>query len=124
MKRGFTLIELLAVLVILGLLGMIVIPVVDKLIQDSRNDLYDVQIKNIEDGARSWGAKNPLSLPNKNESIIKTVLELEKEGFIEIDMQNPKTNEPFCDSSYVTITNTGSGFTYSYDVNSGNCGEL
>ena len=63
MKKGFTLVELLAVLVILGLLGLIVVPVVDKIIKDNRNNLYELQIKNIEEGARNWAAKNPLSLP-------------------------------------------------------------
>ena len=121
MKKGFTLIELLAVLVILGLLGLIVIPVVDKILKDSRNDLYDLQIKNIEDGARSWAAKNPLTLPENGNSTTKTIAELEEEGFIEVDVKNPKTGEVFCDDSYVTITNTGSGFTYSYDADSGSC---
>ena len=47
-NKGFTLVELLAVLVILGLLGLIVVPVVDKIIKDTRNNLYELQIKNIE----------------------------------------------------------------------------
>ena len=121
MKKGFTLIELLAVLVVLGLLGLIVIPTVDKILKDSRNDLYDLQIKNIEDGTRNWAAKNPLILPENGNSITKTIAELEEEGFIEMDVKNPKTGDTFCDDSYVTITNTGSGFTYSYAVDSGSC---
>lgn len=121
MKKGFTLVELLAVLVILGLLGLIVVPVVDKVIKDSKNDLYNIQIQNIEDGARSWAAKNPLNLPEENNSIRKTVLELKNDGFIEVDIKNPKTNKLFCDDSYVTITNTTNGFQYNYDVNSGSC---
>lgn len=118
---GFTLVELLAVLVILGLLGLIVVPVVDKILKDSREDLYNLQIKNIEDGAKNWAAKNPLTLPENGNSMTKTIAELEEEGFIEVDVKNPKTGDNFCDDSYVTITNTGSGFTYSYDVNSGSC---
>ena len=121
MQKGFTLVELLAVLVILGLLGLIVIPLVDNILKDSREDLYNIQIKNIEEGARDWAAKNPLILPEKGESTKKTIAELEEEGFIEMDIKNPKTKEAFCDDSFVTITNTGSGFTYSYDVNSGSC---
>lgn len=121
MKRGFTLVELLAVLVILGLLGLIVVPVVDKLIKDNKNNLYELQIKNIEEGARDWAAKNPLSLPEVGEQMTKTISDLETDGFIEVDIKNPKTNLIFCKDSYVTITNTGSGFTYNYDVDSGSC---
>lgn len=121
MKRGFTLVELLAVLVILGLLGLIAVPVVDKIIKDNKNDLYELQIKNIEEGARDWAASNPLILPEVGKETTKTISELEDEGFIEIDIKNPKTNTTFCKDSYVTITNTGNGFTYSYNVNSGSC---
>lgn len=121
MKRGFTLVELLAVLVILSLLSLITVPVVDKLIKDNKEKMYDIQIKNIEDGAKDWAAANPFSMPEDGESITKTIKELEDGGFIEVDIKNPKTNEVFCDTSYVKITNKNNVYSYTYDPDNGNC---
>ena len=115
MKKGFTLTELLAVITLLGLLSLIVVPVVDKLIKDSEEELYQTQIKNIESGAKNWASKNIFSLPeNVGESINKTICDLEKEGFIEIDIKNPKTDELFYKDSYVRITKTDYGYEYEY----------
>ncbi len=63
MKKGFTLIELLAVIVILGLLAMVAVPAMSRAIKESKQNLYDVQIKNIENGARNWAADNLSILP-------------------------------------------------------------
>ena len=57
MKKGFTLIELLGVIILLGLVGLIVIPSITKLIKDSRQDLYENQVRTIEESARKWGFK-------------------------------------------------------------------
>ena len=58
MKKGFTLIELLAVITLLGFLSLIVVPVVDKIIKDSEQDLYETQINNIEQAAKNWSSEN------------------------------------------------------------------
>ena len=85
MKRGFTLIELLAVITIIGLLSLIVVPIVDTIIKDNNQELYDIQIKNIEDAAKNWASNNILSLPEDiNDTMSITICDLEKEGFIEI----------------------------------------
>ena len=119
MKRGFTLIELLTVITIIGLLSLIVVPVVDKIIKENNQELYDIQIKNIEDAAKNWASNNMFSLPDTGDSIEVTICDLEKSGFIEIDMKNPRTNELFYKDSYVTITNTSYGLTFDYDEVSG-----
>lgn len=118
MKKGFTLVELLAVITLLGLLSLIVVPVVDKLIKDSEEELYQTQIKNIEDGAKNWASKNIFNLPESG-YIDKTICELERDGFLEIDMKNPKTEELFYKDSYVRITKTDYGFEYEYIEESG-----
>ena len=115
MKKGFTLVELLAVITLLGLLSLIVVPVVDKIIKDSQEDLYQTQINNIEAGAKNWAADNVFSLPEENgKHVDKTICDLEKEGFLEIDIKNPKTDELFYKDSYVRITKTDYGFEYEY----------
>ncbi len=115
MKEGFTLVELLAVIILLGLLSLIAVPVVDKLIKDSEEDLYQNQINNIEASAKNWASENIFSLPeNVGDYVDKTICDLEKEGFLEVDIKNPKNDEIFYKDSYVRITKTDYGFEYEY----------
>ena len=90
MKKGFTLIELLSVIILLGLLSLIVIPVVDKIIKENKEQAYQTNIKMIEEGARGWAAENTFNLPSENgEYVDLTICELEYSGKIEIDVRNP-----------------------------------
>ena len=118
MKKGFTLIELLAVITLLGLLSLIVVPVVDKLIKNSQDDLYETQISNIEMAAKNWASENIFSLPDSG-YIDKTICDLERSGFLDVDIKNPKTDELFYKDSYVRITKTNYGFEYKY-IETGN----
>lgn len=118
MKKGFTLTELLMVIVLLGLLGLIVIPVVDKLIKDSKEDLYKTQINNIELAAKNWATSNIFQLPDSG-YVDRTICDLERTGFLEIDVKNPKTEELFYKDSYVRITKTDYGYDYDYIEGSG-----
>lgn len=116
MKKGFTLIELLSVIILLGLLSLIVVPTVDKIIKENKEQAYQTNIKMIEAGARGWAAENVFDLPNENgEYIDKTICDLESSGKIEMDIRNPKTNELFYKDSYVRITKTEYGYDYQYE---------
>lgn len=118
-KNGFTLVELLSVLVLLGMISLITIPVVDKVLKENRENMYQTNIKMIEDGAKSWAGANIFSLPKEGEFVDLTICDLEKSGFIEIDVKNPKTEELFYKDSYVRITKDAYGFNYDYNENSG-----
>ena len=120
MKRGFTLVELLMVIILLGAISLIVVPVVDKLIKENRESLYQTNIKMIEDGAHSWASENVFNLPEAEDEFIElTICELEKAGHLEIDIKNPKNDKLFYKDSKVKITKTKYGFEYEYDENSG-----
>lgn len=114
-KNGFTLVELLGALVIMMLLAAIVLPNINAISKSSRNDLYETQIHIIEEAARLWGARNLYNLPeNDGESVTISLLQLKLSGFLEPDIENPKTEELFPDDMNIVITK--SGHTYFYEV--------
>ena len=70
-KKGFTLVELLAVIMILGLVGLIAIPTVTKVIKNSKQKLYDSQITMIEQSGKKWGIDNINRLSETQKNIHK-----------------------------------------------------
>ena len=62
MKKGFTLAELIAVLVVLALVSMIAVPAVTDSLKKYKGEVCEVQMNNITEAARSWGAKNLANL--------------------------------------------------------------
>ena len=58
-KKGFTLVELLAVIVILGLLGALTIPLVEKIIKDNREKVHQVNVDTILNAAYDYAQTNP-----------------------------------------------------------------
>lgn len=58
MKKGFTLVELLAVVVILGITSTIVFPAIGNIISNSKRDLYNSQVLDIEAAAEKWATNN------------------------------------------------------------------
>ena len=115
MKRGFTLIEVIAVITILGIIGVIAVIAVDKTIKDNNQRLYEMQISNIEDAARTWGSKNIKYLPdNLDEAISIPLIVLKKDGLVDKEIKNPKTGELFLNDMYIDITYKNG--IYNYDV--------
>ncbi len=104
-NKGFTLAEILGVITILGLLGLIVFPAVDKAIKEGKEDLYKVQVSNIEAGAIAWVAENVFSAPSKEgEMITLTLRQLKQAGKVDNEIINPKTKTLFPNDMLVTIT--------------------
>lgn len=80
MKKGFTLTELLAVIVIMGIIGLIAIPNVQNLMERHKNNMLQIQERNIESAARSWGADHTYLLPTLEDASIKKTYEEVKNG--------------------------------------------
>lgn len=116
-QKGFTLVELLGVISVLAVLALLIIPTVNKSVGDSKNELYDAQIENIKDAARTWSADHVRNLPSTDEgSTIVTLADLKSGGYISKDIMNPKTKKKFSDTVTVTITQKNGGYIYSVNV--------
>lgn len=103
MKKGFTLAELLGVLVILAAILLIIVPTVDKVIKQSKDDLYDKQIDSIKLAMELWLTDN--AKLGEGEYIVITLSQLKVAGLIEYDVKNPKTEELFPNDMLLTIRN-------------------
>ncbi len=93
-KRGFTLVELLAVIVLLGLIALIAAPAITGIIKQSKESLSDSQKQSIEMSAKNWATENMSKLPSDGECIIVTLSTLKSEGFADLEIKDPKTNDP------------------------------
>ncbi len=65
MKKGFTLIELLGVIAILGIIGLIVVPIVQGTIKDSSEKICEYQEKIYKKAAKNYVASNPYQVPSE-----------------------------------------------------------
>lgn len=120
MKRGFTLVEVLGVMLIISLLILFVIPAITAVIRNSRENLYEVQIKNIEKAAKEWGAENLSLLPdNSGESITIFLHNLKVDGFIDKSVNNPLNRDQIPGDLAIEIKRTGNLYNYTVIEESG-----
>ena len=110
---GFTLAELLGVIIILGVIALIATISITNSMRNSREELYNLQISNIINGAKTWASGNVFELPeNDGEAIYLTLAELKEAGFVEKDITNPLTDELFSDQLQVKITKIDNNYNY------------
>lgn len=113
-KKGFTLIELMAVITILVILSLIIVPIIDKNIKKSKENMYNIQIDNIRIAAKNYYSDNISLIPSSgNYAFVKLSYLIEK-GYFEKNVKNPKTGKVFTDDIYIQLLNDY-GF-YEYKV--------
>ena len=93
--KGFTLVEIIGAIVLLTVIGLIIYPVINNLISDSKDDLYKKQIEELERISNTWVAKNYKKLKlEAGYSYNLSFEELKEAGLIsEQHIKNPKTGE-------------------------------
>ena len=57
-KKGFTLVEIIGAIVLLTVIALIIYPVINNLISDSKDDLYKKQIEELERISNTWVTRN------------------------------------------------------------------
>ena len=111
MKKGFTLAEMLGVIAILAILGLLVFPIVDKSIKEGKDEIYKVQISNIESGAIEWVADNIFKSPESaDEEMLLSLYQLKKSGKVDNEILNPVNKKLFPDDMIIKITKTKSDY--------------
>lgn len=90
---AFTLVELLGVIIILAIIALIVFPIIDGSIKQSRIESLEQTIKNIEKAAYSYSIEYDLGYSTEKKKL--ELSELISKGFISNNEHiNPVTNEP------------------------------
>jgi len=102
--KGFTLVELLAVIVILGLIGVLTTTVINIVIKNGKEKTAKANAETILNAAYNYVQQYPEYLPNEvNEISSLTYKDLENAGLIKSDMKNPLTNELYDDNMEIKI---------------------
>lgn len=115
MKKGFTLVEVLAVIVILGLLVVIISPVVNNLLGDSEDALYDKQVDSIVKATKKYMVEHSELLPENSDSKAIYINDLINNGVIDKDkVINPKTKEEMNGCVVVSYNHEFNQYEYNY----------
>ena len=117
MKKGFTLVELLGVIVILGIIGLIVTPLVLGSINDSETSVNEMQSEIIKRAAKNYANSHIYDFDCDNCTKYVTIGELKEAGFLEDKQLVDATNDEVVDdSTRVAIVITNGKFSYKYPV--------
>ncbi len=82
----------------MAILVLVAIPTINKVTNQSREELYQSQISSIIVSAKNWGSKNAKFLPDQDGELITVTLgQLKVEGFVDENVKNPRTKKLFPD---------------------------
>ena len=125
-KKGFTLIEIIAIIILLSVIALITYPVINNLIINSKDELYEKQISELVRLSNTWTTKNIKKLKMTDGYTYNLSFEeLNEQGFIsDKQVKNPKTGENLPGCMKVTFNSTNNGYDISYDEGCTSSGEV
>lgn len=123
MRKGFTLIEIIGAIALLGTLSLLIIPVVNKNVKQSKEKLFTAQIEEIKLATEKWAYKNMDLLPNTDGEVKEiTILELKKSGDLPLDIRDPRNNNLISNLSTIQIKFINNSYEYTVNDYSENQG--
>lgn len=117
MKKGFTLVELLAVIVILSVVSMLIFPNVVKIMKQSKENLYQAQLRDIESVAKNFSMEHPELLDSNhiNPTYI-TLNALKLAGYLELEeIYNPKDGNEMNGCVKIEYNDSTNQYHYNYE---------
>ena len=119
MKKGFTLIEIIAIIILLSVIALITYPVINNLITESKEKLYEKQISELERLSNTWVTKNTNKLKTEEGYTYDLSFEeLNEQGFTSDEqIKNPKTGKNLTGCMKVTYNSSKNGYDVAYDEN-------
>lgn len=102
-NKGFTLVELLGVIVLLGILGIVIIPKVGDSITNSKETALKTQEESIKKAAYDFLIDNTEFL-EENDTITIKLGVLKQKGYLPVNIKNPKTRKNISNESLITVT--------------------
>lgn len=116
MKKGFTLVEVLTVIVILSILSMIVFPNVVKIINKSKDNLYQTQLRELEMSTKNFALDNQQLLDKNHLNDTYISLETLKQSmYIKSDkISNPKTSKEMNGCMRIYYNHDTNQYNYEY----------
>lgn len=114
-NKGFTLLEVLGVIVLLGVIALLVITLSNRMLNKSKQSLYETQIETIVSSAKKWTISHNNELPMSSEEGSYRLLftKLAEDGYIDSEeLIDPRNNKKIC--GYVEINYNDSKKQYKY----------
>lgn len=120
-KKGFTLMELLAVIVILGVVSLVVFPVVNRTLKNTKEKSYQQQLVHLREAGENWATENYKELDREHVNDVYVPISMLKDfGYLSKDkLLNPKTKEEMIGCIYIHYDNSVSGYRYEYQEYTG-----
>lgn len=113
-KKGFTLVELLTVIILLSLIALVTTPVVIGVINSSKKNLYEQQVRIVEKAAESWGIAHLKQLSKISSEMPQCYLDISELGpyLSNEDIKNPETGNQL--EGKILIIKDGGNYSYKY----------
>ena len=102
-KNGFTLIEMLGVIVILSVLSLITVPIIDRSLNQGKENLSDIQEGQLKKALKNYYAEHLSEFNNINNRECKTIKKLKADGYLPIDLKDPKTDADLSEDIKVCV---------------------
>lgn len=116
-NKGFTLLEVLGVIVLLGIVALLVVTLSNRMLNQSKESLYETQKETIVSAAKKWTIANNGVLPmsGAEEAYNLPFSKLAEDGYIDNEeLIDPRNNKDIC--GYIQITYNDSKKQYNYKI--------